>query len=141
MFTSVTETRKRKTLATAVIYLGVAAFCGLFAGIYTANGFGMSSDWMTFCFVPPAASALIFALLGCSEGWRAASLPARYLWHMGVATITAAMVMTGIFNIAGVSVSGHIPFYWVAGSAMLAAAVITATIISVAEQKGKNAPD
>ena len=83
---------------------------------------------MSLCFVPCAVSCILFFILGHTSGWKVATTLTRYLWHCGSSTITVAMALTGVFNIAGVTVNWHMPLFWLCGGLLLAASIVSAVV-------------
>jgi len=110
---------------TAIIYLGVAGFCGLFSIVYEANSHGVYSGWMIFLFAwPLMCGALPYALIARFNhvtsphgAW------GRLAHHGAVATATVGACLTGVFQIYGTS-SEWVSLYW-------AAAVLLAVIAGV----------
>ena len=85
-----------------IIYLCAAAFCFMFFIVYDCFSHGIHSDFMTFLFLIP----LVLGALPCLFFVLAKKIrfPGRLsvnLWNSGVAAVTCASVLEGIFEIAG----------------------------------------
>ena len=111
---------------TAAACCCIAGFLLLFNLIYTHFAFGRSSPYMRWMSLIPLAGgalpALILLYSGCAGR---VSRPALNLWNAGLATLTAGCLVRGIVNMSG-RYTDYDLVYWVFGTAMLAAAAITA---------------
>ncbi len=102
-----------------IIYLCVSAFCFILYLVYNNFSHGVHSIFMTFLFAIP----LVLGAIPCLILWLfiKSGIPNRIcvnLWNSGVAAVTCASLLNGIFEIAGAeSVYQRYLFY--AGIAML----------------------
>lgn len=107
---------------TALIWLGVAAFCGLFALIYQNNSHDITSAYMTFAFVP--ALVLGFGVYGVMflARVRAPRLGGT-IYQSGIITVTVGMIAVGVFRIYGTD-NQLLPIYFFAGGGLMTVGVI-----------------
>ena len=101
-----------------IIYLLTCAFCMLVFFVYNIFSHGVLSFFMTFLFLWPLVLGVIpaFVLYLAMKG-RHVFLPSRIparLWRSGVASITMASLLKGIFDIAGTD-SVHTVVLFLAG--------------------------
>jgi len=119
--------RERRDEAAIIAYAVIAAFCGLFAGIYAQFSHGVSSAAMTFMFLYPlVGGAGIFLLIRLLHlrGFTRVSFNA---YNSGVATLTIGSLLAGVFEIAGTS-SAFQPVFTVAGVAFIVFALAGAVV-------------
>ncbi len=107
-----------------LIYLFISAFCLLIFLVYNIFSHGVLSFFMTFLFLWPlifgALPALVLSVAMKNRHLLFHSrLPFR-LWRSGVAAVTMASLLRGIFEIAGTD-SIHTLILFVAGLVFLAA--------------------
>ncbi len=123
MFTSATDNYKSANSRTAVIYLALSAFCGLFSSIYGKYAHGVSSDYMVFLAIIPLVLGVfpytIMYLLKAKE-----PLPLiKHGYNCGVATIAVGSCMKGVFEIYG-SECFYIPIYFHVGALLVIASTV-----------------
>ena len=102
------EWEHRRTVKTTLSYFEITALCILFDRIYAMFGHGVASAAMTFMFLYPLLGGVLpFGLL-----WIAGphlkrpvsfSRLAYNAYNSGVAALTVASALTGVFEIAGTS--------------------------------------
>lgn len=105
-----------------IIYLGVSAFCFIFYLVYDQFSHGIHSFFMTWLFTFP----LVLGAVPCALLWLVKQTPVRLsinLWNSGVAAVTCASLLIGIFEIAGAE-SRYQNYLMAAGAVMLAAGLI-----------------
>ncbi|MEA5055179.1 MAG: hypothetical protein VB093_17295 [Propionicimonas sp.] len=116
---------------TALTYLAVAAFCGVFAAVYEHFSHGVYSAWMVLLFAwPLLAGAVPYAIAALLT--RHASVPvgrgrdwARLCHHAAIATATIGACLSGVLEIYGTT-SDWLAWYWAA------AAVLATTALGLA---------
>ncbi len=82
------------------MYAAVSLFVLVFGVIYTANGFGVTSYYMSYAFLPTAVAALFFLLLILGKGQKPDGYAAMFFAFF-VASATVFSLVKGIFEIAG----------------------------------------
>lgn len=102
-----------------IIYLCVSLFCFIFYLVYNSFSHGVHSVFMTYLFSIP----LVLGALPCLILWlvKKMGMPSRIcvnLWNSGVAAVTCASLLNGIFEIAGAE-SVYQRYLFFAGVAML----------------------
>ena len=102
MFISELEAERKKVLFTGCVDLAVSFLCWIFSAIYIACGYGKTSWAMVCLLVPFFVSGMTILLLGFTERYKALTIAVRCLWNFAMASFTVAMVLVGIFEIAGV---------------------------------------
>ncbi|MCH4180844.1 MAG: hypothetical protein PHR15_07505 [Atopobiaceae bacterium] len=117
----------RRNRRAAVTYLVAAAFCLLFSRIYAQYSHGVSSPYMTWFFlIPLLAGGMVFAIAAA----RRKALFGRVTfnaYNSGVATLTVASALAGVFAIAGTA-SGWLAAFVGVGAAFLGVAVVGAIV-------------
>ena len=91
-------TRAKKPL---IIYFGMTVFVLLFGIVYTHFGYGVTSAYMSYAFLPSTLVAILHLICGLFPNIKA---PARYTamtLAFFVASLTVYMLVKGIFEIAG----------------------------------------
>ncbi len=81
------------------IYLAVSAFLGIFTVIYYQFSHGVTSPYMTFVFLIPLVLGGIACLVRHRFG--EGGYVARNAYPSGIAAITVASLLQGVFLIAG----------------------------------------
>ena len=134
LFTSDTDKNRfdsrpdRSLLRTARTYLFVSLFTAFFGAVYEWFSFGVYSYFMLYAFaVPLVLGTLPFLMMGMRSRAAAPPLPAGRLWHAGVAVLTVGCLFKGVLDIYGTE-SDLTPVYWIAGGALLAAALLRAAV-------------
>jgi len=109
----------RNAARTALIYLGVAAFCAFFGIVYESFSHGVYSPFMIWAFAFPlvlgAAPYLIF--WGLSALGKSSVIPcpaASYSYAFGIAALTCGSIMRGVLDIYGTT-NSLLVIYWIAG--------------------------
>lgn len=105
-----------------IIYLGVSAFCFIFYLVYDQFSHGIHSFFMTWLFAFP----FVLGAVPCAVLWLVKQTPVRLsinLWNSGVAAVTCASLLMGIFEIAGAE-SRYQNYLMAAGAVMLAAGLV-----------------
>ena len=109
----------------------------IFGAVYEHFSFGVYSNYMIYAFAAPLVLGvlpfLLFAIrklgraahsdLTATDAESLSSPTAESLWHTGVATLTVGSVFKGVLDIYGTT-SSLTPAYWIAGGALLLAALI-----------------
>lgn len=117
--------RYRKT---ALIYLFISLFFGIFGAIYEYFSFGVYSPFMVFAFAFPLLGgtlpALVISLLPMKS---APGTSAAWLYRCGIATLTIGSVIRGVLDIYGTT-NQLTQWYWHAGIAFIAAGILTGMI-------------
>ncbi|HWI62513.1 MAG TPA: hypothetical protein VNT75_11780 [Symbiobacteriaceae bacterium] len=128
MSTSVTNNRLWLR-TTALVYGGVSVFTVAANSIYGLYAHGVSSPAMTFMFLYPLVGGVGPALLLWVLAGRGARVPrsrvAFNLYNAGIATLTVASFLQGVFEIAGTA-SDYTVVIRVLGAGLVAGAVIAA---------------
>jgi predicted permease len=110
---------KRKLFKTALIFLAVSAFCFVFGLVYTANGRGVSSIYMTSMFLfPLTGGSAAYLAIGMISKARMPGRMVTNVYNSGIATLTIWSMLHGIFDIAGTS-STYEPVFLIAGALMV----------------------
>lgn len=123
MFTSDIESTKKTNKITAFRYFLSALFTLLFSIIYELFSNGVYSVFMLCSFfVPLLGGWLVFFVFSKLSFVNFPSLRTRYVYHSGIATLTAGCIMQGILDIYGTT-NGLINYYWYTGSILLAAGI------------------
>ena len=89
-----------KRYRSSLIYAAVSLFVLVFGMIYTANGYGVTSPYMTFAFLPTAVIALLYLLPALDILEKPATYSAMTLAFFAAAA-TVYSIIQGIFKIAG----------------------------------------
>lgn len=89
-----------KRFKNPIIYAGLSLFVLVFGLIYTANGFGVTSYYMSYAFLPTAVAALFYLALILFKGKQPAGYAAMFFAFF-VASATVMAIVKGIFEIAG----------------------------------------
>lgn len=120
---SLSDTKAKKLQAgrTAIIYLCVSMFCGMFSAIYEHFSHGVYSDFMVYLFMfPLAGGALPFTAIGLINKLPFPTPAAKRSYNSGIASFTTGSCIKGILDIYGTS-SGYTAVYWVAGVLLVCA--------------------
>ena len=128
---------ERKSIVKAfILYLSAAAFCLVFYLIYSRFSHDVSSPFMTFLFAwPLLLGALPCGIILTSKNERL--YPSRLsanLYNSGVAALTIASAMKGVFDIAGTS-SIHQSILMIVGISFLAFGVLIFIIDHIVKSK------
>jgi len=107
---------------TAFIYAAVTVICLIVANIYALFGHGIRSPYMDYMFICPLSGGIIFFFLGIINK-KTPSQFGRELYHSGIATATAGLMLKGIVRIAGTD-SPYIFYFWVLGVILLLIGII-----------------
>ncbi|MDO4573078.1 MAG: stage II sporulation protein P [Clostridia bacterium] len=101
-----------------------ALFCLLFSRVYAAFSYGESSAYMRRLYWPPLFGGVLPAavLILCGAAGKI-DRAAFNLWNAGVATVGAGCLLRGVVDISGRS-TNYDTVYWIAGAALLLAALI-----------------
>ena len=135
MFTSDIEKTDKANIKTAFHYIFASDLCLIFGTVYEMFSNDVYSVFMLGAFlVPLVFGTLPFLLLGKMRLKNFPSLAERYLYHSGIATLTVGCVMQGILDIYGTT-NSLIKYYWIAGSVLTAAALITVFIRTMIPKK------
>ena len=115
-----------------LIYLFSSAFCLLIFLVYNIFSHGVLSFFMTFLFLWPLLlgvfpAFLLFLHMKNKRVFLRSCVPLR-LWRSGVAAITMASLLRGVFEIAGTD-SIHTVVLFAAGLGFLAAGGISSLLI------------
>ena len=134
MSTSVNDSRRKsgaqgngwsQTKKALVVYVGVTLFCLLFSTVYAQFSHEVSSPFMTFMFLIPLIGGGAGSGIRLATGAKEADAVSRYAYHSGIAALTVASTLKGIFDIAGTS-SPFLPVYVIAAAALIAYSAIRA---------------
>ena len=117
-----------------LIYLFSSAFCLLIFLVYNIFSHGVLSFFMTFLFLWPLLlgvfpAFLLFLHMKNKRVFLRSCVPLR-LWRSGVAAITMASLLRGVFEIAGTD-SIHTAVLFAAGLGFLAVGVICMLVIKI----------
>ena len=88
--------RFRSTL----IYSGFSLLTLVFGLIYTANGYGVTSYYMSYAFLPTLVAALFYLALTLFGGKKPIGLAAQFFAFF-ITSATVYSIVQGIFAIAG----------------------------------------
>lgn len=100
MFTS--EKNKKAVLRTLFIYLGIAAFIGLFSGIYEFFSHNVYSAAMVFAFrYPLILGAGMYLILYFVPTSRVPGILPAAIYHFGVGIAAAKAIFIGVIDIYG----------------------------------------
>jgi len=115
----------------ALIYLAVAAFCGVFAAVYEHFSHGVYSPWMVCLFAwPLVGGALPYALLRRPPETLSSRLRwARLAHHAAVASATVGSCVQGVLDIYGTT-SDWVITYWIAALTFALAAAVLGTHVA-----------
>jgi len=120
---------------TAFVYLGIAAFCGVFSIVYEANSHGVVSPWMVWLFAwPLLGGACPYAILARFPARSGRFAWARMAHHGAVACATIGSCLTGVMQIYGTS-SAWVDGYWVAGILLALVAAVVAVRCTTVTRK------
>ena len=117
------EARRKGLLRTAVLYAGIAGFCGIFSIVYLQFSYGVSSPFLVWLFAPPLLLGALPALLLGRYAKRPPAQAARRLWNSAVATLTTGFLVRAVINISG-RFTDYDGLYWLLAGALFAAAII-----------------
>jgi hypothetical protein len=117
----------RRYFKIATVYLGIAAFCILFDNIYALFGHGVRSAAMSYMFLYPLlCGTLIFGFFSLfirrSDHLKSFRFSFN-VYNSGIATLTVASAIKGVFEIAGTA-SDHLILFFYAGWIMLGLGVL-----------------
>lgn len=100
MFTSDTDQKLHRCARTALVYILISLFCGLFGGVYEHFSHGVYSYHMIYAFAYPlglgAFSFLAMGLFGKTPTPMTAALV-----HCAIATLTVGSILRGVLDIYG----------------------------------------
>ncbi len=104
-------------------YAAAALVCLVFAFVYERFSHGVFSPFMLGAFlVPLLLGSVPAALFGAAPGRVLPGTASRYLYHSGVAALTAGCLFRGVLEIYGTT-SRLGAVYWAVGALMFSAAV------------------
>lgn len=116
------QKRFRQSTKTSIVYLAISIFCFIFNAVYSLFSHGVSADAMTYLYlIPLLGGSLPFLLLRFLLPQAEASLHYRFFYncyHSGIALLTTASMLLGIFEIAGTS-SSYLSLFYVLGGVMI----------------------
>ena len=117
-----------------LIYLFISAFCLLIFLVYNIFSHGVLSFFMTFLFLWPLVlgvfpAFLLFLQMKNKRVFLRSCVPLR-LWRSGVAAVTMASLLRGVFEIAGTD-SIHTAVLFAAGLGFLAVGGICMLVTKV----------
>ena len=119
--------RSRQMLKTALIYLGISAFCFIFDKVYSLYGHGVYSASMSLMFLYPLIGGTLGFLLLWLLKPAADSIPNYRVYYnfynSGIATLVIGSLLKGIFDIAGTS-SPYTIIFFIVGCLLIVAGVI-----------------
>lgn len=105
----------------ALIYLSVTLFCGLFSAVYEHFSFGVISNYMVYLFVFPFLGGVLpYTILGLIPGAPCATDAASRVYNSGIAALAAGSCIRGVLDIYGTS-SVYLPVYWLSGVLLIIA--------------------
>ena len=119
MYISDIDAVYRRPVKTALVYLLISLFCGLFGAIYEVFSHEVYSFYMLYAFVfPLACGTLPFLIIGLCSRMPYPNAVSRNLYHSGIATCTVGSIMLGVLEIYGTT--NHLTdLYWPVGIAFL----------------------
>lgn len=130
MYTS--DSIERRDKRALIAYVGIGAFCALFSFIYAQFSHGVSSVFMTYmCLIPLIGGAGVLAIQRFTHA-PAFSRFSFNAYNSGIATLTIASILRGVFDIAGTASPYLIVFLVVGVVCLFMAAFGTAV-----DDKGK----
>ena len=113
------DERRKHSRRTALIFLCISLFCGLFSAVYEYFSHGVYSNYMVYLFLFPFAGGVLpYAVLGFAPRMPCPSKAASRLYNLGVATLAAGSCVKGVLDIYGTT-SLYMPVYWVVGAALI----------------------
>lgn len=122
---------------TAFIYLIISILLALAGAVYEHFSFGVYSYFMIYAFMITLAGGALPYLIRYIRGLRGGFVSRRenpihrvisdWMWHLGIATLTAGSIVHGILAICGRPNSLTI-VYLLTGAALLVASFITKVI-------------
>ena len=89
-----------KRYRASIIYAGFSLLTLVFGLIYTANGHGVTSYYMSYAFLPTAVAAVFYLALAVTQAKRPMGLAAEFFAFF-VTSATVYSIVQGIFEIAG----------------------------------------
>lgn len=113
----------RRNRRAAVTYLVAAVFCLVFSLIYAQYSHGVSSPFMTWLFLIPLLGGGATFAIATVAGRPPFGRVAFNAYNSGVATLTVASALAGIFEIAGTA-SGLLAGFVGVGVAFVGVAVV-----------------
>lgn len=120
---AVREGQLRRNRRAVVTYLAAAAFCLVFSRVYAQYSHGVSSPFMTWLFlIPLLGGGAVFAIAAAARRPLFGRV-AFNAYNSGVATLTVASALAGVFAIAGTS-SGWLVAFVAVGAAFVGAAIV-----------------
>lgn len=89
-----------KRFRPAIVYAAVSLFVLAFGLIYTANGFGVTSFYMSYAFLPTLVASLFYLALTLFHGKKPIGFAATFFAYF-ITSATVQSIVKGIFEIAG----------------------------------------
>ena len=110
---------------TALIYLVISVFSGLFGAVYELFSHEVYSYYMIYAFAfPLVLGTLPFMILHSKKIRRYPNIFARNLYHSGIAALTVGSIVRGVLDIYGTSNRLSTCYWWLGGSFIIGAAVV-----------------
>lgn len=119
---SASDIRANKRFAgrTAIIYICISLFCGLFSAIYEHFSHEVYSDFMVYLFLYPLiGGALPYTVIGLTKRLKSPSPESARIYNSGLAALTLGSCIKGVLDIYGTS-SVYVSVYWMAGVLLVA---------------------
>lgn len=108
---------------TAWAYGILAAFCGIFTGVYLLFSHGESSPFLIWLFAPALLLGLLPALLmSRTRVFKRPGISVRRLWNSAIATLSCGMLVRAIINISG-RYTEYDTIYWILSGVLFLAAI------------------
>ena len=127
MFTSLTKKSDKKLDKISKIYLGISAFCIVFAAIYEYFSHGVYSAFMIFAFlIPFLGGTVVFYTI---KRFATNSMPGESLvrlYNCGIATLTVGSIFQGVLEIYGTT-NSLVNVYLLVGAMLIISAVVIYT--------------
>ena len=123
MFTSLTKKSDKKLDKISKLYLGISAFCIVFAAIYEYFSHEVYSAFMIFAFlIPFLGGTVVFYTI---KRFAISSMPGESLvrlYNCGIATLTVGSIFQGVLEIYGTT-NSLVNVYLVVGAMLIILAV------------------
>ena len=124
LYISDTDAVWKRAAKTALVYLIVSLFCGVFGAVYEVFSHEVYSFYMLYAFgFPLVGGTLPFLVLVLYPHLPYPNAVSRNLYHSGIATCTVGSIMLGVLEIYGTT-NRLTEFYWPVGIVLMLFGVV-----------------
>lgn len=109
--------------ASGFSYLAATGFLVLFGAVYEYFSYGVWSYFMVYAFIFPLFGGALPSFLFSRGRWLLPDMTTRLFWRGGILALSIGFIFRGILEIYGTTNRLGV-VYWLAGTVMLALAVI-----------------